>query len=89
MVVVCCVVVVVVRARFSYRTGRKVDIGPAKIADFSPFITKNPSLDAPNVKGCPKISIFFRFWTCLDILARAIRPILTAHFFFDVFFFTR
>jgi len=42
------------RARFSYLNGRKVKIGPAKMADFSPFITKNTSPDAPNVKGCPK-----------------------------------
>jgi hypothetical protein len=32
----------------------KVEIGPAKMADFSAFITKNASLDAPNVCGFPK-----------------------------------
>jgi hypothetical protein len=37
------------QARFSYPTGRKSEIGPAKMADFSAFITKNPSLDAPHV----------------------------------------
>ena len=30
--------------RFSYLPGRKVEIGPAKMADFSAFITKNASL---------------------------------------------
>jgi hypothetical protein len=39
----------------------KVEIGPAKMANFSAFITKNASLDAPNVKGCPKLSLFLDF----------------------------
>jgi hypothetical protein len=47
--------------RFSYLTGRKVEIGPAKMADFSAFITKNSSLEAPNVKGCPESSLFLDF----------------------------
>ncbi len=47
--------------RFSYLTGRKVEIGPVKMANFSAFITKNASLDAPNVKGCPKLSLFLDF----------------------------
>ncbi len=53
MVVVCyvCVVcVVVVMIPFSYLTGRNEKIGPAKMADESALITKNASLDAPNVK---------------------------------------
>ncbi len=53
MVVVCCVLCVVM-IRFSYLTGRKVQFGPAKMANFSAFITKNASLDAPNVNGFPK-----------------------------------
>jgi hypothetical protein len=32
----------------------KVEIGPAKMAIFSAFITKNASLDAPNVIEWPK-----------------------------------
>jgi hypothetical protein len=31
------------------------------MADFSAFITKNASLDAPNVKECPKSSLFLDF----------------------------
>ena len=34
---------------FSYRTCKKVEFGPAKMADFSALITKNASLNAPNV----------------------------------------
>jgi hypothetical protein len=48
LVVVCCCCGCVL-CGFSYLTGRKVEIGPAKMADFSAFIRKNPSLDAPNV----------------------------------------
>ncbi len=58
---------------FSYLTGRKVEIGPAKMADFSTFRTKNPSLDAPNVPLIPQIVIFHRFGAFVDILARANR----------------
>jgi hypothetical protein len=39
----------------------KVEIGPAKMANFSAFITKNASLDAPNVRGCPKSSLSLDF----------------------------
>ncbi len=50
---VLCVVLcaVVVTSPFSYLTGRNKKIGPAKMADESALITKNASLDAPNVKG--------------------------------------
>ncbi len=48
---VCCVLCVVVVTSFTL-TGRVAKIGPAKIANFSTLITKNASLDAPNVKGC-------------------------------------
>ncbi len=51
----CCVLcVVVVTSPFSYLTGRNVKIGPVKMANLSALITKNASLDAPNVKGRPK-----------------------------------
>jgi hypothetical protein len=33
---------------------QEVEIGPAKMANFFAFITKNASLDAPNVYGWPK-----------------------------------
>ncbi len=67
MVVVCCVLcvvccvlcVVVVTSPFSYLTGRNVKIRPAKMADLSALITT--SLDAPNVKGCPKLSLSLDF----------------------------
>ncbi len=61
--VVCCVLcVVVVMSPFCYLTGRNVKIGPAKkMADLSALITKNASLDAPNVKGCPKSSLSLVF----------------------------
>jgi hypothetical protein len=46
----CCVLLLwLCLCDFSYLTGRKVEIGPAKMANFSAFITKHPSLDAPNV----------------------------------------
>ena len=62
MVVVCCVLcVVVVTSPFSYLTGRNVKIGPAKMADLSALITKDASLDAPNVRGCPKSSLSLDF----------------------------
>ena len=54
MVVVCCVLCVVVVMSFSYLTGRKAKIGPAKMANFSALITKNASLDAPIIKGQAK-----------------------------------
>ncbi len=53
---------------FSYLTGRKVEIGPAEMANFSAFITENPSLDAPNVPLMPQIVIFHRFGAFVDIL---------------------
>ncbi len=57
MVVVCCVLcVVVVTSPLSYLTGRNVKIGPAKMADLSAA-----SLDAPNVRGCPKSSLSLDF----------------------------
>jgi hypothetical protein len=60
--VVCCVLcVVVVTSPFSYLTGRNVKIGPAKMANLSTLITKNASLDAPIVRGCPKLSLFLDF----------------------------
>jgi hypothetical protein len=68
---------------FSSLTGRKVEIGPAKMANFSAFITKNASLDAPNVKRMPKIVIVLRFWTCLDIEVEGIdniyAPVIIGH----------
>jgi hypothetical protein len=57
----CVVCVVVVTSPFSYLTGRNEKIGPAKMANESALITKNPSLDAPNVKGCSKSSSFIDF----------------------------
>jgi hypothetical protein len=73
LVVVCCVLCVVVASHFSYLTGRKVKIRPAKKANFSALITKNASLDGPNVKGWPKspsslhISHVLTFWLKYDI----------------------
>jgi hypothetical protein len=52
--VVCCVLCVVVVKSFSYLTGRKAKIGPAKMANFSALITINASLDTPNINGWPK-----------------------------------
>jgi hypothetical protein len=52
---------VVVASPFSYLTGRNVKIGPAKMADLSALITKDASLDAPNVRGCPKSSLSLYF----------------------------
>ncbi len=60
MVVVCCVLYVVVVMSFIL-TGREAKIRPAKMANFSILITKNASLDAPNVKGCPKSSLSLDF----------------------------
>ncbi len=48
---VCVLCVVVVTSLFSYLTGRNEKIGPVKMANESALITKNASLDAPNVKG--------------------------------------
>jgi hypothetical protein len=53
--------VVVVTSPFSYLTGRNVKIGPAKMANLSALITKDASLDAPNVRGYPKLSLSFDF----------------------------
>jgi hypothetical protein len=54
MLVAVCYVrvmcVVVVMSPFSYLTSRNEKFGPAKMADESTLITKNASLDAPNVK---------------------------------------
>jgi hypothetical protein len=64
LVVVCCVCVlcvVVVTSPFSYLTGGNEKIGPSKMADESALITKNASLDAPNVKGCSKSSLSVDF----------------------------
>jgi hypothetical protein len=60
LVVVCCVLCVVVVTSFTL-TGREAKIRPAKMADFSALITKNASLDAPNVKGCLKLSLSLDF----------------------------
>ncbi len=62
MVVVCCVLcVVIVTSPFSYLTGRNVKIGPAKMAYLYALITKDASLDVPNVRGCPKLSLSLDF----------------------------
>ncbi len=66
MVVVCCVlcvvvVVVVVTSPFSYLTGRNARSGQPKMADLSALITKDASLDAPNVRGCSKLSLSLDF----------------------------
>jgi hypothetical protein len=53
----CCVLCCLLwlwQARFATLLVEKVEIGPAKMANFSAFITKNASLDAPNVNGWPK-----------------------------------
>ncbi len=51
----------VVTSPFSYLTGKNVKIGQAKMADLSALITKDASLDAPNVRGCPKSSLSLDF----------------------------
>jgi hypothetical protein len=62
LVVVCCVLCVrVVMSPFSSLTGRNVKIRPAKMADSSALITKDASLDAPNVRGCPRLSLSLDF----------------------------
>jgi hypothetical protein len=62
LIVVCCVFcVVVVTNPFSYLTGRNVEIGSGKMADLSALITKDASLDAPNVRGCLKLSLSLDF----------------------------
>jgi hypothetical protein len=62
LVVVCCVLcVVVVTSPFCFLTGRNVKIGPAKMADLSALITKDAFQDAPNVRGCPKLSLSLDF----------------------------
>ena len=38
-----------VKQLFSYRTCKRVEFGPAKMADFSALTTKNASLNAPIV----------------------------------------
>jgi hypothetical protein len=72
LVVVCCVLCVVVVTSFSYLTGRKAKIGSAKMADFSALITKKASLDAPIIKGCPKLPSSLDLGHFFDILARPI-----------------
>jgi hypothetical protein len=48
-------------------TGREAKIGPAKMTNFSALITKNASLDAPNVKGCPKSSLSLDlYWSIMS-----------------------
>jgi hypothetical protein len=66
---VCCVLCVVVVTSFSYLTGRKAKIGSAKMADFSTLITKHASLDAPIIKGCPKLPSSLDLGHFFDILA--------------------
>jgi hypothetical protein len=61
-----CVVVVM---SFSYLTGRKAKIRPAKMANFSALITKNASLDAPIIKGCPELPSSLDLGHFFDILA--------------------
>ncbi len=56
----CCVLCVVVVTSFTL-TGREAKIGPAEMANFSALITKNTLIDAPNVKGCPKLSLSLDF----------------------------
>ncbi len=67
--VVCCVLcVVVVRSPFCHLTGQNVKIEPAKMADLFALITKDASLvDAPNVRGCPKLSLFLDFGHVLTL----------------------
>jgi hypothetical protein len=50
----CVVVVVVTTVLASYFTGRKVEIKPAKMANFLAFITKNASL--PYSPGHKRVS---------------------------------
>ena len=54
---------------FSYCTCKKVEFGPAKMANFSALTTQKASQNAPNnVKGCPKLlssvdlGHFLTFW---------------------------
>ncbi len=73
LVVVCCVlcvvvVVVVVTSPFSYLTDRNARSGQPQwpIYHLSALITKDASLDAPNVRGCSKLSLSLDFehvWT--------------------------
>ncbi len=62
----CCVLCVCVVCcgcdePFSYLTDRNEKIGPVKMADESALITKNASLDTPNVMGCSKLSLSLDF----------------------------
>jgi hypothetical protein len=58
----CCVLcVVVVTSPFCYLTGRNVKIRPAEMVDLSALIIKYASLDAPYVRGCPKMSLSLDF----------------------------
>ncbi len=57
----CALCVVVVMSPFCYLTGRNVKIGPAKMANLSTLITKDASLDGPNVRGCLKSSLSLDF----------------------------
>jgi hypothetical protein len=55
LVVVCCVVCCgCEKPVLATLLVEKVEIGPAKMANFSAFITTNASLDAPNVYEWPK-----------------------------------
>ncbi len=65
LVVVCCVlcvvvVVVVVTSPFSYLTGRNAR-SASQNGRFIALITKDASLDAPNVGGCSKSSLSLDF----------------------------
>ncbi len=53
----------------------KVEIGPAKMANFSAFITKNTSLDAPNVYGWPKSQSSLDF---SHVLTFGLRSVMSA-----------
>jgi hypothetical protein len=59
--VLCCVLWLGQAHFFATLLVEKVEIGPTKMANFSAFITKKASLDAPNVNGCPKLSLFLDF----------------------------
>ncbi len=68
--VFCVLCVVVGASSFSYLTGRNVKIGPAKMANVSALITKNALLDAPNVKGCPKLLLSLDFGHVLTFVLK-------------------
>ena len=51
---VFCGCVFGVERLFSYCTCKKVEFGPAKMANFSSLITKHASQNAPNLNRCAK-----------------------------------